>query len=153
MTDKVTPPRIPTRPLCARCHRYITIDVDADDDLWAEVIGPLQGPGYICANCFTQAADERLIAWEGRLRFMAYSLAAQRRIQAGEEVKCTTFGHIASQESNLLPGDVVANVSCYQGDNVPQMIEITYADGERLVLRAIGRFAPRDRRILESLKR
>lgn len=74
--------RIPTRPKCHRCQRYITIDTDADDDLWQEVIGPLQGPGYICADCFTRAADERLIRWEGRLRLVPISLAAQMEIQA-----------------------------------------------------------------------
>lgn len=74
--------RIPTRPRCHRCQRYITIDTHADDDLWEEVIGPRFGPGYICADCFTRAADERLIAWEGRLRLVPYSLATQRRIQA-----------------------------------------------------------------------
>lgn len=75
-------PRIPTRPRCARCERYITIDTDADDDLWLEVIGPLQGTGYICADCFTRAADERLIRWEGRLRLVPYSLAQQIDVQA-----------------------------------------------------------------------
>lgn len=74
--------RIPTRPLCHRCARYITIDTEADDDLWLEVIGPLQGPGYICADCFTRAADERLIRWEGRVRLVPYSLARQMDIQA-----------------------------------------------------------------------
>lgn len=78
----MTSQRIPTRPRCHRCQRYITIDTDADDDLWAEVIGPKFGPGYICADCFTRAADERLIRWEGRLRLVPYSLAAQMDIQA-----------------------------------------------------------------------
>lgn len=73
--------RIPTRPRCHRCERYITIDTHADDDLWEEVIGPRFGPGYICADCFTRAADERLIAWEGRVRLVPYSLATQLRIQ------------------------------------------------------------------------
>lgn len=73
--------RIPTRPLCARCQRYITIDTLADNDLWEEVIGPRFGPGYICADCFTRAADERLIKWEGRLKLLPYSLATQMEIQ------------------------------------------------------------------------
>lgn len=81
-TLETGPARIPTRPRCARCHRYITIDTDADDDLWAEVIGERFGPGYICADCFTRAADERLIRWEGRLRLVPYSLAQQTEIQA-----------------------------------------------------------------------
>jgi hypothetical protein len=51
----------------------------------------------------------------------------------------------------LLPGDRPVNVALYQGDNVPQMIEITYADGGRLILRAIGKFEPRDGRVLRSL--
>lgn len=75
-------PRIPTRPLCHRCQRYITIDTEADDGLWAEVIGEKFGPGYICADCFTRAADERLIPWEGRLRLVPYSLASQMIVQA-----------------------------------------------------------------------
>lgn len=50
-----------------------------------------------------------------------------------------------------LPGDDVVCVEMFAGDNVPQMIEITYADGERLILRAIGRFSPRDGRTLRSL--
>jgi hypothetical protein len=74
--------RIPTRPRCARCQRFITIDTWADDDLWREVIGEHHGPGYICADCFTRAADERLIKWEGRLRLVPYSLASQMEIQA-----------------------------------------------------------------------
>jgi len=73
--------RIPTRPRCARCQRYITIDTDADADLWAEVIGPTHGPGYICADCFTRAADERLIRWETRVRFIPISLASQISLQ------------------------------------------------------------------------
>lgn len=73
--------RIPTRPRCARCQRFITIDTWADDDLWLEVIGPLQGPGYICADCFTRAADERLIRWEGRVSFVPISLRSQMDIQ------------------------------------------------------------------------
>ncbi|MBB5351095.1 hypothetical protein HNR46_001329 [Haloferula luteola] len=76
------PSRIPTRPRCARCQRYITIDTHADNDLWEEVIGERFGPGYICADCFTRAADERLIEWVGRVRFMPYSLASQMRVQA-----------------------------------------------------------------------
>ena len=75
-------PRIPTRPRCHRCQRYITIDTHADDDLWEEVIGERFGPGYICADCFTRAADERLIKWEGRLRLVPISLATQMEIQA-----------------------------------------------------------------------
>ena len=74
--------RIPTRPRCHRCQRYITIDTHADDDLWEEVIGERFGPGYICADCFTRAADERLIEWEGRLKLVPISLAAQMKIQA-----------------------------------------------------------------------
>lgn len=72
------PARMPTRPRCARCQQFITIDTDADDDLWAEVIGERFGPGYICAGCFTRAADERLIDWTGRVRFVPLSLAAAR---------------------------------------------------------------------------
>jgi len=72
---------VPTRPKCAMCQRRITIDTDADDDLWLEVIGPLQGPGYVCADCFTREADERMIQWEGRLRFRPYSMASQLKIQ------------------------------------------------------------------------
>lgn len=75
-------PRIPTRPRCHRCQRYITIDTHADDDLWEEVIGERFGPGYICADCFTRAADERLIKWEGRLRLVPISLVSQIEIQA-----------------------------------------------------------------------
>lgn len=52
-----------------------------------------------------------------------------------------------------LPGDEVISVEAFAGDSVPQMIEITYADGERLILRAIGRFSPRDGRVLRSLVR
>lgn len=52
-----------------------------------------------------------------------------------------------------LPGDTVLSVEMFAGDNVPQMIEITYADGERLILRAIGRFSPRDGRALKALAR
>lgn len=73
--------RIPTRAKCHRCQRYITIDTDSDDDLWEEVIGERFGPGYICADCFTRAADERLIKWEGRVRFVPTSLASQVEIQ------------------------------------------------------------------------
>lgn len=73
--------RIPTRPRCHRCQRYITIDTHADNDLWEEVIGDRFGPGYICADCFTRAADERLIEWEGRLKLVPISLAAQMKIQ------------------------------------------------------------------------
>lgn len=51
----------------------------------------------------------------------------------------------------LLPGDRPISVELFQGDNVPRMIEITYADGGRLVLRAIGSFSPRDDRVLRSL--
>lgn len=51
----------------------------------------------------------------------------------------------------LLPGDRPISVELFQGDSVPQMIEITYADGERLILRAIGRFSPRDGRVMRSL--
>lgn len=72
------PPRISTRPRCARCQQFITIDTDADEDLWAEVIGERFGPGYICAGCFTRAADERLIDWIDRLRFVPLSLARHR---------------------------------------------------------------------------
>ena len=50
-----------------------------------------------------------------------------------------------------LPGDEVVSVEMFAGDSVPQMIEITYADGERLILRAIGRFSPRDGRTLRRL--
>lgn len=86
--------RIPTRPVCHKCQRYITIDTEADDDLWAEVIGEKFGPGYICADCFTRAADERLIRWEDRVRLIPYSLASQigvqneaaRELDAGREV-------------------------------------------------------------------
>lgn len=53
--------------------------------------------------------------------------------------------------SGLLPGDDVVNVELFAGDNVPQMIEITYADGGRLILRAIGKWEPRDGRVLRSL--
>lgn len=73
--------RIPTRPLCARCSRYIVIDTDADPDLWAEVIGNTHGPGYICADCFARAADERLIDWTKGLRFRPYCLVQQAEIQ------------------------------------------------------------------------
>lgn len=83
--NRPSPPRLPTRPRCHRCERYITIDTHADNDLWEEVIGPRFGPGYICADCFTRAADERLIAWEGRVRFVPYSLAKQREVQAEVE--------------------------------------------------------------------
>lgn len=72
---------IPVRPLCSMCCRRITIDTDADNDLWQEVIGPCFGPGYVCADCFTREADERMIDWTDRLRFVPYSLAAQVRIQ------------------------------------------------------------------------
>ena len=70
--------RIPTRPRCARCQQYITIDTHADDDLWAEVIGERFGPGYICADCFTRAADERLIDWADRLKLIPISHARHR---------------------------------------------------------------------------
>lgn len=73
--------RIPTRPLCHRCHRYITIDVQVDDDLWREVIGEKFGPGYICADCFTRAADERLIHWDTKVRFIPLCLAMQVEVQ------------------------------------------------------------------------
>ncbi|RZM32114.1 MAG: hypothetical protein EOP67_29415 [Sphingomonas sp.] len=83
----MTPPderetRIPTRPLCARCHRYIVIDSVAADDLWREVIGETHGPGYICADCFARAADERLIDWTDGLSFRPISLAGQVAVQA-----------------------------------------------------------------------
>lgn len=55
------------------------------------------------------------------------------------------------RKSGLLPGDKPVSVEMFQGDTVPQMIEITYQDGDRLVLRAIGRFSPRDARLLRSL--
>jgi hypothetical protein len=56
----------------------------------------------------------------------------------------------ATCEGNL-PGDTVISVQMFAGDNVPQMIEITYADGERLILRAIGRWHPRDERTMRRL--
>ena len=73
--------RIPTRPRCHRCERYITIDTIADKDLWAEVIGAYDS-GYICADCFTRAADERLIEWVGRVRFVPLCLVGQMGVQA-----------------------------------------------------------------------
>lgn len=79
--DKLDLRSVPVRPLCARCRRRITIDTDADDDLWREVIGPKHGPGYICADCFTREADERMIDWTDRLRFQPYSMARQVEIQ------------------------------------------------------------------------
>lgn len=72
---------VPVRPLCAMCRRRITIDTHADDDLWGEVIGPHDGPGYICADCFTREADERMIQWIGRLRFVPYSMVDQVEVQ------------------------------------------------------------------------
>lgn len=54
----------------------------------------------------------------------------------------------------LLPGDEVINVETFAGDNVPRMVEITYADGGRLLLRAIGRaWEPRDERVIRGLVR
>lgn len=79
--------RIPTRPLCARCRRYIVIDSEVDHDLWLQLFGETHGPGYICADCVARAADERLIDWAGRLRFVPYSLAGQMKIQAEAEAE------------------------------------------------------------------
>ncbi|GEM_PF-3649620 len=55
--------------------------------------------------------------------------------------------------NGIIPGDRPVSVELYQGGHAPQLIEITYGDGERLILRAIGRFSPRDVRILKSLAR
>jgi len=77
--------RIPTRPLCERCRRYIGINSEVDDDLWIELFGATHGPGYICADCVARAADERLIDWTGKLRFVSLSLAAQVRLQRNDE--------------------------------------------------------------------
>lgn len=51
----------------------------------------------------------------------------------------------------LLPGDKPIDVTIAGGDGVPAMIEITYADGERCVLRAIRPLSGRDLRIINSL--
>lgn len=63
-------------------HEEIEKDLRHNIDLWLEVIGPLPGPAYICADCFIRAADERLIQWEDRLRLVPCSLARRSEIQA-----------------------------------------------------------------------
>ena len=69
-------------PDCAEHPLNAAHGVEADDDLWEEVIGDQFGPGYICADCFTRAADERVIQWEGRLKLVPISLASQIEIQS-----------------------------------------------------------------------
>lgn len=104
--------RMPTRPLCARCNRYITIDTDADDDLWTEVIGERFGPGYICADCFTRAADERLIEWGDKVRFVPITLASQAEVQ---EKARSRLQPAAASEAPCAEG--VDNTIAESGDN------------------------------------
>lgn len=72
---------IPVRPLCKMCQRRVTIDILVENDLWRQVIGPCQGSGYVCDDCFTREAYERMIEWKDGVQFIPCSMASQVEIQ------------------------------------------------------------------------
>lgn len=72
---------IPTRPLCKMCQRRVTIDIKVDNTLWRRVIGKCDGTGYVCADCFTREADERMLDWSGLVEFIPCSMVQQIKIQ------------------------------------------------------------------------
>ncbi|PTQ64866.1 hypothetical protein C8J45_102222 [Sphingomonas sp. PP-CE-3G-477] len=116
-----------TRPRCARCQQFITIDTDADEDLWAEVIGERFGPGYICAGCFTRAADERLIDWVDRVRFVPLSLAGHRRAASPVTASEQQAVPVAQEQESAL-----ATAFCLLDTFAGEGLGHTYGNGQQI---------------------
>lgn len=62
------------REICGICHRAVKVGFYVPDDIWKSVVHPSKINDIHCLSCFTERADEKLIAWDREIEFYPVSL-------------------------------------------------------------------------------
>ena len=64
----------PHREICGLCHKVVKIGFHVPDNIWEAVVHPSRINDIHCLSCFTERADEKMIAWDNDIEFYPISL-------------------------------------------------------------------------------
>jgi hypothetical protein len=66
---------IVSREICKICYHVNAVGFSVPDDVWAVVVPSLFWNEVICLGCFARLADEKLVQWDGAIKFFPVSMA------------------------------------------------------------------------------
>ena len=73
MSDEAN--RKPHRQICSLCNNPCRVGFWVPNGVWKQALHPSQWDEMLCLECFTKAADERLVQWDSTIVFHPISLA------------------------------------------------------------------------------